>query len=66
MVDNTPVLATVTLPVALDTLMPEPAMVDSTPVLAMVIEPAPLVIPMPDAGVKVLSVYPLTASPISS
>ena len=64
--DNTPVLAMVTLPVAPDTLTPVPAMLDSTPVLATVIAPGALVMPMPDAGVKVLSTYPLDTSPINS
>lgn len=45
--DNTPVLAIVTLPVALDTEMPVPAILDKTPVLATMIVPSPLVTEMP-------------------
>ena len=45
--DKTPVFDTVTLPVALETEMPVPAMFDSTPVFATVIVPLPLVTEIP-------------------
>ena len=54
--DNTPVLLTVTLPVAPDTEMPVPAKIDSTPVLATVMVPAALVTVMPAPVPSVLSV----------
>jgi hypothetical protein len=44
---KTPVFVTVTLPVALDTEMPKPAILDKTPVLATTIVPDPLVTDMP-------------------
>ena len=57
--DKTPVLPMVTLPVALDTEMPEPARLDKTPVLATVIVPKPLVTDMPEPKPSVLRVYPV-------
>ncbi len=53
--DNTPVLVMVTLPVALDTEMPLPAIFDNTPVLPSVMVPKPLVTKMPAPTPRVLS-----------
>lgn len=63
--DRTPVLAIVTLPVALDTDMPAPAMLDKTPVLATTIVPSPLVTEIPTPVPNVLRLYPVPL-PISS
>jgi hypothetical protein len=63
--DNTPVLATVTFPVALDTEIPVPARLDKTPVLATTIVPKPLVTEMPALVPNVFRLYPVPL-PISS
>ena len=49
--DKTPVLAKVTLPVELETLIPEPAIADKTPVLAIVTLPVAPDTEMPELAI---------------